>query len=227
MPLSGPKSLKSPACGSRPVICPYKLTSSSLYLSNLATRQHSFHKLEASDSLARIAIPAKLGNVRRLHFLVRQPLPRNLGKPPMIKHIRTPPAHIPQTQTQIRDQQPAHQVHRQRLKIPRILDSARPDTLIEPHRVRFFGEKGGCAGEHFVQEDADGVPVDRLVVRFLVDDLGCEVVGCAAQGPCDVWDVFGEPKVGKLDVSVCAEELPQGVSWDKGERGGCLRCFRV
>ena len=38
-------------------------------------------------------------------------------------------------------------------------------------------------GEHLVDEDAVGPPVDRLAVTLGQDDLGSEILGRAAQGP--------------------------------------------
>ena len=38
-------------------------------------------------------------------------------------------------------------------------------------------------GEHLVEEDAEGPPIDSLAVAFALDDLRREVLRCAAQCP--------------------------------------------
>lgn len=52
---------------------------------------------------------------------------------------------------------------------------------VQHHTV--FREKGRVSHEHFVQEDTQRPPINRLAVAFVEDDFGCEVLWCAAQRP--------------------------------------------
>lgn len=47
-------------------------------------------------------------------------------------------------------------------------------------------EAGDIPGEHFVYEDAEGPPINGLVVTLAEDDFGRDVFGRAAHGPCSV-----------------------------------------
>ena len=76
---------------------------------------------------------------------------------------------------------------------------------------RARGKDGGVArrygtDEHLKDEDSERVPIDTLVVRLGLNDLGCEVVGRSTERPGHVRNVLCEPKVGHLDVSVRAEQ---------------------
>ena len=54
-------------------------------------------------------------------------------------------------------------------------------------------------------------PVDRLVVALGGHDLGRQVVGGTAEGPCDVGHLLGEAKVGDLEVAVAVEQQVLGL----------------
>ena len=51
-----------------------------------------------------------------------------------------------------------------------------------------------------------GSPVDGLVVPFLLDHLGGEVIRGAAEGVGQVGDELGEPEIGEFDVAVRGDE---------------------
>ena len=53
--------------------------------------------------------------------------------------------------------------------MPRPVDLAAQDLLVDAEGV--VVEEGRVAGQHLVEEDAEGPPVHRLVVTFRLDDL--------------------------------------------------------
>lgn len=50
------------------------------------------------------------------------------------------------------------------------------------HCVDVLVVVGGEAGEHLVEEDAEGPPVDHFAVALAVEEFGGEVFGGAAEG---------------------------------------------
>ena len=81
-------------------------------------------------------------------------------------------------------------------------------------------EEGRVSRQHLVDEDAQGPPVDSLVVAFALDDLRGQVLGGAAQGPGSVSHPLGEPEVGDLEVALPVEKqvFRLEVSVDDGKR---------
>jgi hypothetical protein len=59
--------------------------------------------------------------------------------------------------------------------------------------------------------EGQSLPVNRLVVAFRGDDFGGQVVGRAAERPCDVGHLFGETKVGNLEVTMAVEQQVLGL----------------
>lgn len=67
------------------------------------------------------------------------------------------------------------------------------DFLVDHHRVVVI--KGVDADEHFVEEDAEGPPVDRLGMAFIQNNLRRQVLGRAAEGVSLAVDDFRETEV--------------------------------
>ena len=55
------------------------------------------------------------------------------------------------------------------------------------------------------------VPVYTLVVTFAANNFWSEVIGCAAQRPCDIWDFFCESEICDLQMSVSVQEQILGL----------------
>ena len=62
------------------------------------------------------------------------------------------------------------------------------------------------SGQHFIDEYPECPPVNGETVTFALDDLGCEILGGAAQGPGAVRDAFGETKVGDAEVTSLVQQ---------------------
>lgn len=73
------------------------------------------------------------------------------------------------------------------------------DFLIDLHLV--LGVEGRMAGGHLVQEHPERPPVHGAAVALGEDDLGREVLGCAAQRPRATLDHFAEAQVCHLHVA--------------------------
>lgn len=78
------------------------------------------------------------------------------------------------------------------------------DILVDDQRI-IIGE-GINPSDHFVDEYAQGPPVNRLAVALVLQDLRSEVFGGATEGESAVLDDFGETEVRQLEVPVYADQ---------------------
>mmetsp|Transcript_31684 Transcript_31684/g.69278 ORF Transcript_31684/g.69278 Transcript_31684/m.69278 type:complete len:328 (-) Transcript_31684:764-1747(-) len=90
------------------------------------------------------------------------------------------------------------------VEVPRELDLALEDLLVDAERVLVV--KRRVAREHLVDKDAQRPPVDCLAMPLGEDDLRRQVLGRAAQCPGAVLDALGEAKVGHFAVAVPVEQ---------------------
>lgn len=88
-------------------------------------------------------------------------------------------------------------------------DFAFENFLVDGHGV--FVVEGVDAGDHFVEEDAEGPPVDGLAVSLVQQDLRREVLRGSAEGVCPAFDDLGEPEIGEFQVAVGADEQVLGL----------------
>ena len=77
-------------------------------------------------------------------------------------------------------------------------------TVVDLDRVR-GGERGGAL-QTLEGEDADGPPVNGKRVATVLQHLGREVLGRAAEGPRLALHHLGEAQVGELHVAVGVEK---------------------
>mmetsp|Transcript_70 Transcript_70/g.283 ORF Transcript_70/g.283 Transcript_70/m.283 type:complete len:342 (+) Transcript_70:594-1619(+) len=85
------------------------------------------------------------------------------------------------------------------VKVPRELDLALEDLLVDTERILVV--KRRVPSQHLVDEDAHSPPVHSLAVAFAENDLGREVLWCAAECPSPILDTLGKAKVGDFDVA--------------------------
>ena len=158
------------------------------------------------DVLACIALALNPRDVRRRNFPLKQSLPDDLSKPRVRENILAAVFQVPVPVGDIVRQEPLQESDGHWVKEVGV-DHVPGDYLfVQVHGVRRLCIKWRIAGEHLEHEHAEGVPVDRFIVRLPLDDLRREVVRCTAQRPSDIRDKFGESKVGELDVSVRVDE---------------------
>jgi hypothetical protein len=77
------------------------------------------------------------------------------------------------------------------------------DLLVDPQGV--VVKEGRVAGEHLEGEDAKRPPVDGLAVPLRQHNLGCEVLGRAAQCEGTVLDDLGEAKVCDAQITAAVK----------------------
>lgn len=103
---------------------------------------------------------------------------------------------------------------------------AAEDLLVDPEGI--VVKERRVAGQHLVDEDAEGPPVHRLVVALRLDDLGRQVLRGPAQGPGPVSYPLGKPEICDLQMS-SPDNKQQIISQSTGLQGlnGCLtKCYR-
>ena len=62
------------------------------------------------------------------------------------------------------------------------------------------------SSKHLIDKDAKCPPVHGLVVALGLDDLRCQVLWRAAQGPCSVRHLLGESKVSDDHMALSVQE---------------------
>ena len=112
---------------------------------------------------------------------------------------------------QIGREQLGDQVARLARHVPRVVDLAREDVLVERHAVLRVERR--VSDEHLVDEDTARPPVDRLAVSLVEDDLRREVLGSTAQRPCldGRVDPLGKAEISHLHVAEVVEEEVLGL----------------
>ena len=85
------------------------------------------------------------------------------------------------------------------------------DLLVQSHLedlVWVLGHERGSSVKGLVDEDAKGVPVHRRVVALVLNDLGGDVLGSAAERVSSVtWqELLDEAEVSELDVSILLDQ---------------------
>ncbi|ETW03639.1 hypothetical protein, variant [Aphanomyces invadans] len=83
------------------------------------------------------------------------------------------------TLRQVGREQSLNKRFRVAVKVPREVNLAGQDLLIDAHRVVVAERR--LPGEHFKDQDAEGPPVDAFAVPLVQQDFGCNVFGCSAQ----------------------------------------------
>jgi len=78
------------------------------------------------------------------------------------------------------------------------MDLPPDDLLVYPKRI--IVEKRRVPDEHLVREDPTRPPVDGFPVSARLDDLGSEVLGCAAQRPRPIIHDFREAKIRNPEI---------------------------
>lgn len=72
------------------------------------------------------------------------------------------------------------------------------DFLVNQHGVLVV--EGVDSGVHFVEEHAEGPPVDGLAMAFIQQDFGREVLGGSAQSVSSALTVLGEAEVRQFQI---------------------------
>lgn len=80
------------------------------------------------------------------------------------------------------------------------------DALVQQNWVRFGLVVRWQTRQHFEDEHAQRIPVDRFVVPLLTDDFRREIVRRTAERPGHVRAQLRKPEVSNLDVAVLPEE---------------------
>jgi hypothetical protein len=88
------------------------------------------------------------------------------------------------------------------------VDGLLPDELVHLQVVIAASVEGREADDHFVGQDAESPPVDGEAVTLLIEDLGSQVLGSAAEGVGlgVVLEDLGEAEVSETDVAVFVHE---------------------
>ena len=116
----------------------------------------------------------------------------------MILDILSPTLHAPQPLGPVLDQQLLDQVLGFFIHMSLPLNLPCQNLLIN-HKMILIKERR-ISSKHLVDEDAECPPVHGLVVTLGLDDLRCQVLWCAAQGPRSVRNFLGESKVSSSEV---------------------------
>lgn len=82
---------------------------------------------------------------------------------------------------EVRHEQPLDQLSGRPVHVPRELELALQDFLVDAERLLIV--EGWVARHHFVDQDPQRPPVHRLTVPLGQDDLGGEILGCPAKCP--------------------------------------------
>jgi len=89
------------------------------------------------------------------------------------------------------------------------------DAREELDRVALLAVPRRQAGEHLERDDAEAPPIRREAVAALIDDLGCHVLGRAAERARALGRLGDararEAKVGELEVAGCVEHAVLGL----------------
>ena len=89
-------------------------------------------------------------------------------------------------------------------------DLAPEDVLVDAHGILIVEGVDACV--HFVDEHAEGPPVDGLAVALIEDDFGGDVLGRAAdgEGPA-LGEELGKAEVSEFEVAVVGDEEVLGL----------------
>jgi hypothetical protein len=122
---------------------------------------------------ARIPISTDFRQIRSRDLPSGQLFPIDLSKPRVRKHILRTVLHVPVPLRRIALHQPHDQIPGVVVKLPRPPDVrwSTGDLFVQNDGVSFRLVVGRETGEHFENEDAEGIPVNGLVVSLLCNDL--------------------------------------------------------
>lgn len=77
------------------------------------------------------------------------------------------------------------------------------DLPINVHGVVIL--KWRVSSEHFIDQYAEGPPVDSLSMALIEENLRGNVFGCSTNGVGPLSNNFGKPKVNKFEVAISAD----------------------
>ena len=69
-----------------------------------------------------------------------------------------------------------------------------------------FVVERGCSDEHFIDENANSIPIDGLAVSMRHDNFGGKIIRCSAEGPSLFRNNLGKSKISQSDMSILGKK---------------------
>lgn len=183
-----------------------------------------FRAWVAEDVRGCITGTGDLRQVRRGDLSSTQLFPVDLAKPRMCKHVSRTVLEVTVPLCWVVLEELENEVCRVSVECgPADGGRARTDLFVQLDVRDIRLVEGRQTRQHLEYQDTQRVPVDRLVVSLVTDDLGAgsvkrgcqsadrthlwgQVIGCAAEGPRNGTTVLCETEVSDFDMSIVIQE---------------------
>lgn len=163
-----------------------------------------FIKLRVLVKVTAVTITTDDGDDGRSNFPTTHATPVDVGKPFVLLDVHDTISEVSVALGEVSGEETFDQVLGIGVDVGGPADTTNEDLFVELKVILIV--EGGVTGKHLKDKDAQGVPIDGLAIPLGLDDFWGEVIRGTTQSPGDVGDMFGEAKVGDLDVTQGVEE---------------------
>ena len=122
----------------------------------------------------------------------------------MILDILSPLPHAPQPLSSVLHQKLLNQILGHSINHPWPFDFTLQNFLINHNRILITEWR--ISHKHLIDQDPKCPPVHGLVVAFGLDDLRCQVLWRAAQGPSSIRNFLCKPKISDDHMAISVQE---------------------